>query len=404
MKKVGDVRCYVIPKKKFLAKQAMVVFNYGSCDNDFIVNNEVNHMPIGIAHFLEHKLFEDEFENVFDQFGKLGANVNAYTNFNSTAYYFNTIDNFMKNFRILLEFVSTPYFTKENVEKEKGIIKQEIKMYDDDPMWGVYFNMLKAMYKGNPVKENIAGSVESIDNINEDMLYKCYETFYNKANAAVICSTDTDKEEVFEAVEKYLCLNDSKDIQRIYGEEDNNIAEKQVIKNMGIERNIFNIGFKDTDFSGTILDRIYDTKISLDLIAGKSSNLYEKLYSMGLIDNSFNFDYSAGLNYGFSVFSGFSDNPQEVRKYLIEEIENIKANGIEEEAFRRIRDKHIGGIVKGFNSIESIINAQADLFTKKIEFKDTLAKYRNTDKDKVHERIKSHLNEDVCVSSLIVPN
>ena len=178
----------LIPKKGYIKKYAIFSTKYGSNDNKFIPINEndVIQVPEGIAHFLEHKLFEEPEGNIFDEFSKLGTNVNAFTNFNQTSYLFSCTDNFCESLELLIKFVQNPYFTDENVEKEKGIIAQEIKMYEDNPGWRVFFNALKGMYFEHPVKIDIAGTIESIQNIDKETLYKCYNTFYNPKNMVLV--------------------------------------------------------------------------------------------------------------------------------------------------------------------------------------------------------------------------
>lgn len=399
----NNIRCYIIPKKGFLEKQAMVSISYGSADNEFNSDGIDYKMPCGIAHFLEHKLFEEKNINIFEEFSKLGSNVNAFTNFTTTAYYFNCIDNFDKSLELLLKFVSNPYFTEENVEKEKGIIAQEIKMYEDDPNWCVYFNLLDSMYFNNPVKYNIAGNIESINEITKDMLYDCYNTFYSGINTAVVCCGDVDKDSICSQTEKFLNLNNKKNIKRIYGEEPKKVRKKYTEKKMQVERLLFNIGFKETDFDSSIVDRICETKMLMEIILGESSELYEKLYIKGIIDNSFSFEYTNGLSYGCSIFSGNTKNVDELEKYLLEEIENLKNTGISENVFERIQRKCIGRFIRGFNFIDTIASSQVDYFTKQFELCDIINKYENINIDNLMDRLKTHFNQDLLSVSTIIP-
>ncbi|WP_250278670.1 EF-P 5-aminopentanol modification-associated protein YfmH [[Clostridium] colinum] len=354
-----------IPKKHFVEKQAMICFKYGSMHNNIKIDGENINLPAGIAHFLEHKMFEKKDYNVFDRFNKLGANVNAYTNFLSTTYYFNCVDNFYENFNELLNLVSKPHFTDENVEKEKPIIEQEIKMYDDDPYWRVFFNLMKIMYdKNNTITNDIAGSVEDIKNINSDMIYKCYNSFYTKDNCIIICCGDLDdKIKIENSILKNLNINEKKTgvIQK-YEQKYKNMSN-YVEKKMGINQKIFNIGFKNFQKNGTIFDKIVANKLFLDIIFGKSSLFYEKLYSRGIIDDTFGFDFNNFDENASYIFSGISKDPKEIVKYINEEINKVKNNGIFNEDFNRIKNKHIGNFVRRFNIIDNIVSMEADYFS-----------------------------------------
>ncbi|MDE6182045.1 MAG: insulinase family protein, partial [Eubacteriales bacterium] len=280
-KNIEGIKLCFVQKKGYVEKQAMIAFNYGSAENIFIKDNKEIHLPPGIAHFLEHKMFEDEEYNVFEVFNKYGGNVNAFTNFSTTAYYFTCVENFNENFKELLKFVSRPYFTEENVEKEKGIIEQEIKMYDDDPYWKVYFNLIGIMYdKDNPITKDIAGEVSDIKKIDKDMLYTCYNNFYTKDNAIVIvCGDIDDLESVEENILQNLKLNEKKlgivkEFNKIQKNKGNYVEKK-----MEIKQKIFNIGFKDVGKYDKIEKQIISNKILLDIIFGTSSKFYEKMYN-----------------------------------------------------------------------------------------------------------------------------
>lgn len=361
-----------IPKRKFMQKQAMICFKYGSIHNNIIIDKESINLPPGIAHFLEHKMFEKKNYNVFDTFNKLGGNINAYTNFLSTSYYFNCIDNFYENFNELLNLVSNPYFTNENVEKEKGIIEQEIKMYDDDPHWRVFFNLMCIMYnKDNPITNDIAGSVEDIKSINEDMLYQCYNNFYTKDNCIIICCGDIeDKKKIEDNILKRLNINDKKTgIIKRYEEKDKNNS-KYVEKKMKINQKIFNIGFKNLQKNVTIFDKVVCNKILLDIIFGKSSLFYEKLYNKGLIDDTFGFDFNNFNENASYIFSGISKEPKDIIKYINEEINTFKNKDIIKGDFERIKNKHIGSFIRKFNVIDNIVSMEGDYFSNGFCIKD----------------------------------
>ena len=367
----GTILAFV-PKRKFMQKQAMICFKYGSIHNNIIIDKESLNLPPGIAHFLEHKMFEKKNYNVFDTFNKLGGNINAYTNFLSTSYYFNCIDNFYENFNELLNLVSNPYFTNENVEKEKGIIEQEIKMYDDDPHWRVFFNLMCIMYsKDNPITNDIAGSVEDIKSINKNMLYQCYNNFYTKDNCIIICCGDIDdKIKIEDSILKRLNINDKKTgIIKRYEEKDKNNS-KYVEKKMEINQKIFNIGFKNLQKNLTIFDKVVCNKILLDIIFGKSSLFYEKLYNKGIIDDTFGFDFNNFNENASYIFSGISKEPKDIIKYINEEINTFKNKDFIKGDFERIKNKHIGSFIRKFNVIDNIVSMEGDYFSNGFCIKD----------------------------------
>lgn len=368
---INGVKLAFIQKKDYVNKQAMICFKYGSINNNVVIDDVNIKYPYGIAHFLEHKMFEKEDYNVFETFNKLGGNINAYTNFLSTAYYFDCTTNFYSCFDELLKLVSKPYYTKENVEKEKAIIEQEIKMYDDDAYWRVFFNLMGIMCsENNPLTKDIAGSVLDIRHINHDMLYSCYNNFYTKDNCIIICCGDIeDKKRIEQLILKNLTINDSKCGKIVNYKEIGNNKSKYVNKKMGLNQKIFNIGFKNVEKSDTIFKKIICNKIAMDIFFGKGSDFYDKLYNKNLIDNSFGFDFNALAGQMFYIFSGTSKDEKSIANYICEEAENIKNKNINEKDFCRIKNKHIGNFIKNFNFIDDIVSIEADFFSNDFNIK-----------------------------------
>lgn len=250
MKKwITSTQVYILPKPEFNKTFATFTTNYGSIDNQFVPlnENEMTKVPDGIAHFLEHKLFEKEDGDVFQQFSKQGASANAFTSFTRTAYLFSCTSNFEENLETLVDFVQEPYFSEKTVEKEKGIIGQEITMYDDNPDWRLYFGTIQNMYKNHPVKIDIAGTIESISHINKDLLYTCYETFYHPSNMLLFIVGPVDAEKVMKQVRDNQQKKDYKeisDIQRHFDEEPETVdQEKQVLK-MPVQSSKCMVGLK----------------------------------------------------------------------------------------------------------------------------------------------------------------
>ena len=351
---------FVVPKPGFVKKYAIFGTRYGSIDSQFIPKdeNEPVTVPDGIAHFLEHKMFEQpDGTNAFDKFAKYGANANAFTSFNCTCYLFSCTDNFNENFAHLLSYVQEPYFTDENVEKEQGIIGQEIRMYDDDPDWQVQFNLLKALYEKHPVKIDIAGTVESISKIDKDVLYKCYNTFYDPSNMAVCVVGDVNPEDIAKIVDETITKEGTGEAAvSIYPDEPAGAYKSEIRSKLDVAIPLFNLGYKINDLSGgdELLKNEIAMKILVKLIAGRSSDLYNDMYEEGLINANFATDIMCEPQFACVVFGGESEKPEEVCKRIEQTIEELKSNGINEDDFNRVRKAVFGGFARGFNDVESI--------------------------------------------------
>ncbi|HGH0457330.1 TPA: M16 family metallopeptidase, partial [Clostridioides difficile] len=357
---------YFMPKRGFMKKYAILATNYGSNDLEFVPIGEDKKIRVneGIAHFLEHKMFEQpDGGDAFDKFSKLGVNANAFTNFTMTAYLFSATENFYESLEHLIDYVQTPYFTDENVEKEKGIIAQEIKMYNDDPDWNVYFNCLKAMYVNYPARIDIAGTVDSIYKITKEELYKCYNTFYNPGNMALFVVGDLDVEKVIDVTKKsnnYKVDRLSKSIERFYPEEPESVKEKEVIEKFPISMPMFNIGFKDSNVGlkgKELLRKEIVTDILVGMLFKKGSKLYEDLYMQGLINENFGAGFSSQVDYAFSIIAGDSKEPKKVKEIILDYIEKSKKEGLSKEEFERTKKKKIGSFIKCFDSINFIGNS-----------------------------------------------
>ncbi len=372
---------YFMPKRGFMKKYAILATNYGSNDLEFVPIGEDKKIRVneGIAHFLEHKMFEQpDGGDAFDKFSKLGVNANAFTNFTMTAYLFSATENFYESLEHLIDYVQTPYFTDENVEKEKGIIAQEIKMYNDDPDWNVYFNCLKAMYVNYPARIDIAGTVDSIYKITKEELYKCYNTFYNPGNMALFVVGDLDVEKVIDVTKKsnnYKVDKLSKSIERFYPEEPEGVKEKEVIEKFPISMPMFNIGFKDSNVGlkgKELLRKEIVTDILVGMLFKKGSKLYEDLYMQGLINENFGAGFSSQVDYAFSIIAGDSKEPKKVKEIILDYIEKSKKEGLSKEEFERTKKKKIGSFIKFFDSINFIGNSFISYVFKDINLLDYL--------------------------------
>ncbi|MBY1551769.1 insulinase family protein [Clostridioides difficile] len=403
---------YFMPKRGFMKKYAILATNYGSNDLEFVPIGEDKKIRVneGIAHFLEHKMFEQpDGGDAFDKFSKLGVNANAFTNFTMTAYLFSATENFYESLEHLIDYVQTPYFTDENVEKEKGIIAQEIKMYNDDPDWNVYFNCLKAMYVNYPARIDIAGTVDSIYKITKEELYKCYNTFYNPGNMALFVVGDLDVEKVIDVTKKsnnYKVDKLSKSIERFYPEEPESVKEKEVIEKFPISMPMFNIGFKDSNVGlkgKELLRKEIVTDILVGMLFKKGSKLYEDLYMQGLINENFGAGFSSQVDYAFSIIAGDSKEPKKVKEIILDYIEKSKKEGLSKEEFERTKKKKIGSFIKCFDSINFIGNRFISYVFKDINLLDYLDVIKDITFEEVEERLKEHFKEEYCVISIVEP-
>ena len=335
----NGLQVYILPKPEFNKTFATFTTNYGSIDNQFVPlnENEMTKVPDGIAHFLEHKLFEKEDGDVFQQFSKQGASANAFTSFTRTAYLFSCTSNFEENLETLVDFVQEPYFSEKTVEKEKGIIGQEITMYDDNPDWRLYFGTIQNMYKNHPVKIDIAGTIESISHINKDLLYTCYETFYHPSNMLLFIVGPVDAEKVMKQVRDNQQKKDYKeisDIQRHFDEEPETVdQEKQVLK-MPVQSSKCMVGLKAKNpqrSGGEMLKYELAMNIILDYAFGKSSSYYEELYADGLIDETFAYDYTEERGFGFALIGGDTDQPEQLYDRVKQILLEMKTKSLTEE-------------------------------------------------------------------------
>ncbi len=353
-------KIFVYPKENYSSAYAVFGTKYGSIDTCFRVegNEEFTTVPEGIAHFLEHKLFESEELDAFARYAKTGASANAYTSFDKTCYLFQCSGNFEKSLEILLDFVSNPYFTEQTVQKEQGIIGQEIKMYQDEPGWESLFALLRAMYHNHPVRIDIAGTVESISHITAELLYECYETFYNPANMALAVVGNVTVKQVLEIADRMLKPKESKKIERKFQIEPETVVEDTIVRNLAVSMPIFAIGYKEKITTPTrTLKETLESNILLDIIGGKTSPLYEEMLTDGLINTTFDIEYFEGFGYSAHIFNGESLEPEKVRERINKEIEKMKKQGVNKETFDRIKKKHYGGFIMNFNDIDSLANA-----------------------------------------------
>ena len=397
-------KIFVYPKENYSSSYAIFGTKYGSIDTCFRVEGQdsFTEIPEGIAHFLEHKLFESEELDAFARYAKTGASANAYTSFDKTCYLFSCTDNFEESLEILFDFVQNPYFTEQTVQKEQGIIGQEIRMYEDEPGWESLFVLLRAMYHNHPVRIDIAGTVESISHITADLLYECYNTFYNPANMALTVAGNVTVEQVLKVADKMLKATESKKIERKFMEEPTNVVEKIAIKNLPVSMPIFAIGFKENIKTPcrTLKESIVSNML-LDIIAGKTSSLYEKLLDEGFINTAFDTEYFEGYGYSAHIFTGESYEYEKVREYINEELERVIRDGVNEADFERIKKKHYGNFIMNFNDIDSISNSLIGAYFNGDGLFEQLEALESITVDDVNNRLRSAINIENSSMSVI---
>ncbi len=352
----NGLEIYIMEKPQYSSSYAIFGTRYGSIDTKFSKDggDEIC-VPEGIAHYLEHKLFEGEDGDAFSKYAKTGASANAFTSFDRTCYLFSCSDNFYENLDILLSFVQAPYFTKENVEKEQGIIGQEIRMYDDNPGWRVMFNLLKGMYHNHPVRIDIAGTVESIAQIDADLLYKCYETFYNPSNMFICLVGNIDTDKTLKQIEKTIIDRKPVEITRGEFSEPQSIVKPYVEQRLAVNTPMFCLGFKQKI---TTPYRRLKSKICVDLllqiICGDASPLYARLMNEGLINDDFDSEYFNGNGYAAVIFEGESSNPERVANEIKAEIDRLRVEGVDKKLFSAVKCGMYGDMVRRFNSVENL--------------------------------------------------
>ena len=399
----SGLKIFVMEKPDYSGAFAMFGTRYGSVDTCFRIKGEESYtrVPEGIAHFLEHKLFESEELDAFERFAKTGASANAFTSFDRTCYLFQCSDNWKENLEILLDFVKAPYFTEETVLKEQGIIGQEIRMYQDDPDWQVLFNLLRGMYHNNPVRIDIAGTIESIAQINADLLYSCYRTFYNNSNMALAVAGNVKKDEVIAIADKILKKEEPVIFEQIIPVENESVVTDYTEEKLGVDMPKFAIGFKVKNGDESNAKDILLTNLALDILVGKVSPLYCELLEKGLINSSFSKEYFTGRGFSCLLISGESNEPLKVKEKIIERAEQIKRSGITQEDFEISLRRLYGRDVFSFNDTDSLANNLVDCYFNGYGLFDTIELYKSVTKEEAEGIIIEKFNTENCCLSVI---
>ncbi|MEK4369271.1 pitrilysin family protein [Paenibacillus sp. FSL K6-1122] len=405
----NGLHVYILPKPGFQKTYATFATKYGSVDNHFQVEGQEEvKVPDGIAHFLEHKMFEEPTGDIFATFASHGASANAFTSFDQTVYLFSATEYVNENIQTLVNFVQNPYFTDQNVEKEKGIIGQEIDMYADNPDWRVYFGLIEAMYQKHPVHIDIAGTVESIRTITKEMLYECYNTFYHPSNMLLFVVGGVDPQEVIDMVRSNQEQKDYKpqgSIQRFFEPEPEQVGEARREAKLAVSLPKCLFGFKETDVGLTgeqLLRRDMTTQLMMDLLFGSSTRLFQKLYDEDLISDSFGHEYNSSPQYAFSAIGGDTKDPDQLLARIREEVDAIVEKGFDSTDFERARKKKIGGYLRMLNSPENIAHEFTRQQFRGGDFFNMLPLYESITLEDVNLRLREHIRWDHLAVSLVV--
>ncbi len=354
---------YIYPKEGFRGAYALFGTKYGSVDTAFEVDGKTVEVPAGIAHYLEHKLFESEDMHAFERYAKTGANANAYTSFDQTAYHFSCSDHFEESLEILLDFVQTPYFTEKTVQKEQGIIGQEIRMRDDEPDWRVLYNLLTVLYADNPVRIDIAGTVESISHITPQLLYDCYHTFYNLRNMALVTAGNVTVEQVLSVCDRMLKPAPPLNLTHPLPREREDVEQTYIEQVMPVSSPLFYVGYKCP-----IKTLLQPTKtlaaagIAVMLLSAESSDLFASLMEKGLINDQMESEFFEGRGYALFLFGGESRDPRAAADLLQKEIRKFREDGIDAERFEECRAAMYGRLLSRTDSIEGCVAGLWDDF------------------------------------------
>ncbi|MGO1300138.1 MAG: EF-P 5-aminopentanol modification-associated protein YfmH [Staphylococcus equorum] len=404
----NGLKLFIIPKKGFQKTFVTYTTQFGSLDNKFKPHGSDTYVtvPDGVAHFLEHKLFENEEEDLFTAFAEDNAQVNAFTSFDRTSYLFSATDNVDRNIKRLLTMVETPYFTKETVDKEKGIIEEEIKMYQEQPGYKLMFNTLKAMYETHPIRVDIAGSVESIYEITKDDLYLCYETFYHPSNMVLFVVGDVDAEHIYEVIAEHENKRDKVNQPQIVRDalnEKSEVNEFNVTESMKLQSPRLMLGFKNETLKNepneAYVKRDLEMTLFYEMVFGEETDFYQTLLNQDLIDETFGYQFVLEPTYSFSVITSATQYPDKLKALLLEELENTQGKLSDAEGFNLLKKQFIGEFISGLNSPEYIANQYTKLYFEGVSLFDLLDIVESITLDSVNETANTCLNLTQVVDS-----
>lgn len=397
---------FVIHKRGYNKSYAFFATDYGGADRRFKYSGRWIDTPMGVAHFLEHKMFDMADGNALTDLSANGASPNAFTSADMTAYHFECTEKFEENLEILLRFVSVPYFTPESVQKEQGIIGQEIRMTEDEPDYAVYYDLMKALYKYNPLRDSVAGTVESIAQITADTLYSCHSVFYNPSNMVLCVAGDVDPENVVAIARRVLPKERGEVPQRDYGPAETQQPEtRKTEKKMEVSIPIFLIGAKATPVGNgrEYMHQELVGGLALEILAGHSSPLYLTLYNQGLVNSSFSVAYEAAAGAFYTMAGGESSDPDKVFEAYMAEAKRLSETGIDAGLFNRVMKSTLGRQIRMLNSFDSICYNYARGYFRGYDAYEAVDVLNSITPEDVRKFIKNSLAPDFMVLSVIRP-
>ena len=402
----NGLRIKVVPKRGFARSYAFFATDYGSMDTRFRLDGKDYVSPDGVAHYLEHKMFDMPDGNALQKMSQTGASPNAFTSYNITAYHFSCTSMFEENFRTLLRFVSQGYFTQESVEKERGIIAQEIKMYADNPASRVDENLFCAMYRNHPVRVPVAGTVESIQDITAQTLIDCHRAFYDPSNMVLCVVGDVDPRQIHDIALEILPKVPGGASERDYGEKEPAAPDQHTItQEMEVSMPMFSVGFKGAEVpkGPQRLRQEIIGDLAGEILCGESSRLYQEMYESGLIDPGFGVSYSLVRELSMLCLGGDSENPQAVLDAVLEEAQRVVKEGVDEELFLRLKRSAVGRRIRGLDSFEGLCYRLALSDFDGYDYFTFPALYESITAEDVRQLIAREITPEQAVLSVILP-
>ena len=397
----------VVVHKPYHAKSyAFFAARYGGMDLRFRVNGQWRDTPAGVAHYLEHKMFDTEEGSAAQELAKNGAVDNAFTSNAITAYYFESTEKFYESLRVLLSFVSVPYFTQESVDKEQGIIAQEIRMIEDDPEWRVYANLMECLYRDSPVRVPVAGSVESIRQITPQTLYDCHKAFYTPANMVLVCVGGMDPDKAAALAEEILPKTSGPAVERCYGgEEDQRPAARKREMSMEVSMPMFLAGYKCRPCQGgeELLRRSMIGDMACDVLFGDSSPLYTRLYEEGVINGSLGGSFDVLPGAAYLCVGGDTKEPYRVFEEITREAGRLGEKGIDEGFYQQIRRAAYGQMLRSLNSFENIAVSMAEGYFRGFDYYRFPEIFETVAKADVEAFLRENITSDHAAVSIITP-
>ncbi|WP_346672510.1 EF-P 5-aminopentanol modification-associated protein YfmH [Allofournierella massiliensis] len=391
----------VRPMPGYSGVHAIYGTRFGSIDLEFEVDGRRVSLPAGVAHFLEHKMFESEDGDAFAKFAKTGAAANAYTSFDKTCYLFTATQQVDESLDILLSMVNEPYFTRETIQKEQGIIGQEIKMYDDSPDWRIMTGLFGCLYHNHPIRNDIAGTVESIAQITPEMLYDCCRGFYNPGNMVLAVAGNITTEQVLATCKRAKLPAKPATVKRIQPQEPESVARERLEFSMQLAKPCLGVGFKEAPVEGARAEIICD--MLTELVCGGMTRFYRTLYDQGLVNPGFGGEFLVLDGCCCFLFTGETEQPEKVRGMLLEEIERLRKDGVDEELFTLCKNQSYGEMLQDLENIEDSATALAGSFFRKRSLTEEIEALASVTRQEVDEALQTMLRPERSSTVIIWP-